>query len=93
LSLDLPASKEEADKVHEAMNRLQNSLEQSSLIAQEVTELLTENFLAIDEEYKKSLRSDAMKIDVAIWRMNVILHEMRNYQSRIISPKNTSQES
>jgi hypothetical protein len=87
LSFDIPPSQKETDAVRLAMSELKESLEKSSRLSQALVAMLSENFLAIDESYRKELFNASAGIDVALWDMNVALHKMRNHQSRIISDK------
>jgi len=67
------------------MSELKESLMQSSKLAQDFVEMLDDNFLAIDEWHRKELFVASMGIDVALWDLNVALHKMRSFQTRIIS--------
>lgn len=85
MSFNIPPSEKEVEEVRSAMNELKESLMQSSRLAQDFVSMLDENFLAIDEWNRKELFVASMGIDVALWDLNVALHKMRSFQSRIIS--------
>lgn len=87
MTFNIPPSEKEIENVHKAMQELKESLRHSSKLAQDFTEMLEDNFLAIDEWNRKELFLASSGISTALWDLNISLHKMRNYQSRIISQK------
>jgi hypothetical protein len=84
---DIPASKEEKRLVHESMGKLKNKLLECSELAKEMIAMLEENYLAIDQEYKKQLSRETETIMCVMWKLNIRLYKMQDQKTRIISPE------
>lgn len=93
MSLNFKLSEEEAQAIHSAMNELKASLEMSAALAENALKIMHDNFASIDAEYKKELDPSMTKIGAALWKINLNLHKMRNYQSRIVAPIEESGQS
>jgi hypothetical protein len=54
-------------------------------MAEKTIEMLKENFLSIDENLRKKLDAENVRINSAMWEMNVILYKMQDYGERVVS--------
>lgn len=88
---EIRASEQEKKLVREKMSELLNSLSESASLAEELISLLDENFLAVDNEYRKQMEKEYQKIGSALWQVNVSLYKMLQQKSRIIAPETEGQ--
>ncbi|MFZ9658660.1 MAG: hypothetical protein ACO29Z_08280 [Crocinitomicaceae bacterium] len=83
--MKIPASKQEMQMVCDSVNELHESMKRSAEIAKKTINMLRDNFLSIDEEFRKKLEKENVKIDAAMWQMNVIMYQMQDHKERAVS--------
>lgn len=83
--MKIPASQKELELVHITMQQLKEQLAQAAKTSQQATEILDDNFLAINKEYLNELRKEITKIQSSMWLMNVQLYKMSDHEERIVS--------
>lgn len=82
--MQFPASDEEKQIVHQNIAELVESLAKSANLASDLVALLNENFLAINQEYRKEIIAGAAKIDTCLWHLNLQIYNMSKNKERII---------
>jgi hypothetical protein len=83
--MKIPASKQEVQMICDSTNELRESMRKSAEMAEKTIEMLKENFLSIDENLRKKLDAENVRINSAMWEMNVILYKMQDYGERVVS--------
>ena len=82
--MQFPASDKEKQLVHLSTCKLKQKLEAAAQSAVELENLLLENHLAIDKEYRKLLLENMTELDSFAWRLSVQAARMNNRKERII---------
>jgi len=83
--MQFPASDKEKQLVHLSVCKLKEKLEAAAESAKELEDLLLDNHLAINKEYKKLLLENMTELDSFAWRLSVQTARMNNRKERIIS--------
>lgn len=77
--------------VHQKVRELKESLAKSAILAESLTDLLDENFLAITAQYRKELFPDFDRISVVFWKLNLRFFKTLTQKERIIPSQNEAQ--
>jgi len=83
--MQFPASDKEKQLVHLFVCKLKEKLEAAAESAKDLEDLLLDNHLAINKEYKKLLLENMTELDSFAWRLSVQTARMNNRKERIIS--------
>jgi HD superfamily phosphohydrolase YqeK len=83
--MQFPASDQEKQLVYQTADELMRHLESAGQSATDLAGLLHENFLALDEQYRKHIFAALTKIDAEAWRTKIQKVNVRNQPERIIS--------
>lgn len=82
--MKFPASEKEKQLVHKNADELIKHLESAGKSATDLAELLHENFLALEESYRRHIFAASQAIDTEAWRMKIQKVNLRDQQERII---------
>jgi len=83
--MQFPASDHEKHLVHLYVCVLKEKLEDAARVAKELEDVLIENHLAIDNEYRELLFKDVAGLNSLAWQLSVQTAKMNNRKERIIS--------
>lgn len=83
--MQFPASDKEKQLVYLSVCKLKEKLEAAAESAKDLEDLLLDNHLAINKEYKKLLLENMTELDSFAWRLSVQTARMNNRKERIIS--------
>jgi organic radical activating enzyme len=83
--MQFPASDKEKQLVYLSVYKLKEKLEAAAESAKDLEDLLLDNHLAINKEYKKLLLENMTELDSFAWRLSVQTARMNNRKERIIS--------
>lgn len=82
--MQFPASDKEKQLVHLSACKLKEKLEAAAESARNLEDLLLDNHLAVDKEYRKLLLENMTELDSFAWRLSVQTARMNNRKERII---------
>lgn len=85
--MKIPPSEKELNSVHAKIQELKAALSNAANLSEDLIEFLNDNFLALDNECKKVLTIENIKIGSAMWQINVQQYKMQEYRERIVSIK------
>jgi len=87
--MKFPASEEEKQLVYQTADELAKSLESAGERAADLAGLLHENFLALNEEYRKHIFAALSKINEEEWKIKIQKVNLitRKQEERIISQR------
>lgn len=85
--IQIAATEQEKQLVYESVNKLKEKLRECSALAKELLQALDENYLAIDNKYKKEISKETETIMCVMWQLNIRLFKMSDQKSRIVSPE------
>jgi hypothetical protein len=85
--MKIPPSEKELNSVHEKIQELKTALCNAANLSEDLIEFLNDNFLALDDECKKNLTIESVKIGSAMWQINVQQYKMQEHRERIVSAK------
>lgn len=83
--MKIPPSKEELKAVRDSVRQLEIAMCQAAILSANLIEILEDNFLAIDKNYKKQILIHEEKIMSNLWKLNIVLCKMNDFKERIIS--------
>lgn len=84
--MKFPASDEEKQLVHLSCRTLDKSLADAVNLMNALENLLKENHIAIDKEYRKIIFDKIGQICSCEWRIKLQAFHMNEFKERVISP-------
>lgn len=71
--------------MRDSVRELEIAMCQAATLSANLIEILEDNFLAIDKNYRKQILIHEEKIMSNLWKLNIVLCKMNNFKERIIS--------
>lgn len=83
--MQFPPSEKEKALVLESISKLESKLAEAASQMEELMEVLTDNFLAVNKEHTKEIDKQITKITSGSWNLNVQLYKLnQDYKERVV---------